>query len=260
MLWFVLTVFVLLAAGLWWFRRQSASAPQAPPVPPQQPSVLAPKPLGNVDTTPDLPVPFGYKMSWLALKTEDSAAVCESVPVENLQPANWRTGSSAAYRGHVFISPAVNGWTFVVSFQLPELMEEEKTDELTPLLASLSDRFGEAQFFGTHRVVGYHAWALFQDGQEVRALAYLGERGEFLADRGDETDGEANLGYDYYDADHLESEDDGESDDLCFPDEDHVMEVAGEWSINPQTLGDLEVPSGVGWIGQYARVPPVEAR
>lgn len=244
--WFLLIAIVALAVVLWSFSRRPTTTLQAP-------SIHAPKPLDNIDTTPDAPMSFGYKMSWLALKTEDSAAVCGSLPVTNIQPANWRTGFVAAYGGHVFISPPVNGWTLVVSHQLPELPEEDRTDELTPLLASLSERFGEAQYFGTHRVVDYHAWALFTNGREVRAFAYLGERGEYLANRGDETDGESELGYDYFnpDAPDAESETYWERDDLCYPDEEHVMEVAGKWSVNPQTLEDLGLPNGTGWIGQY---------
>ena len=101
----------------------------------------------------------------------------------------------------------------------------------------------------------YHAWVLFTNGQEDRAFAYLGERGEYLANRGDQTDGESDLGYDYFDPDDpdAESETYWERDDLCYPEEEHVMEVAGKWSINPQTLEDLGLPKGIGWIGQYSR-------
>lgn len=250
MKWLISLAVVTLAVVFWSLR-------QRPGTTPRQPSFPAPKPLDNIDTTPDAPVSFGRKMSWLAVKTEDSAGVIELLPVTGIQPANWRTGFVAAYGGHVFISPPVNGWTLIVSQQLPELPEENRTDELTPLLASLSDKFRESQYFATHRVVGYHAWALFKKGREVRAFAYLDAKGEYLANRGDQTDGESALGYDYFDPEDPDAQSDTYWDrsDLCYPDEEHVMEVASTWSVNPQTLENSRLAEGTGWIGQYNKSP-----
>ncbi|QDT43744.1 hypothetical protein Pan241w_38480 [Gimesia alba] len=216
--------------------------------------ILAPQPLETlfekIDTTPDSPIGFGYKMSWLAIKSTNANAVLEAIDIENLQPANWETGNVAAYHGHAFVSPPVNGWVLVASNHLPGLGSETEPDHLTQLLSSLSLKFGEVQYFSTHRVVGYHAWGRFANGTETRAFAYLGERGEILADRG-ESDSEAELGYKYFDPDSPDADSDSywEREDLCYPDEEHVMEVAGQWSVNPTTLEDLDLPPSVGWIG-----------
>ncbi|WP_372721399.1 hypothetical protein [Novipirellula sp.] len=211
--------------------------------------------LDNIDPTPDRPINFGYKMSWLAIKASDAETVLESLPVHNVQLANWRTGSIAAYSGHTFVSPMVNNWVFVVSQRLPELGGERDTDDWTSLLSSLSCEHEEVQYFGTHRVVEFHAWARFTNGTETRAFAYLGERGEILVDRGRRSAGEAELGYNYFDPDSADAKPDSywERDDLCYPDEEHVMEIAGKWSINPNLLENRGLSQGVGWVGDLVR-------
>jgi hypothetical protein len=218
---------------------------------------LAPKPLetilNKIDVTPDSPTSFGYKMSWLAIKSSDAEAVLKSLDIQNVQPANWQTGFVAAYNGHVFVSPPVKGWVFVVSPNLPSPDWSNGTGAWNSLLEGLSKKFGEAQYFGTHRIVGYCAWARFINGKETRAFGFSGERGETLADGGEKTAGEIELGYDYLAADSdIKSESYWERDDACWPDEEHVMEVAGKWSVNPMSLEELGLPRGVGWIGNFS--------
>jgi hypothetical protein len=242
----VAPVFILAVPH--WLRRVWPSARRVDP--------LAPKPLDElfdkVDTTPDKPVNFGYKMLWLAIKTADSQAVIDSLDIENVQPANWRTGFIAAYNDHAFISPPVNGWVFVFSLELPE-PGERSAQKWSSLLSQLSRKLGEVQYFGTHRIVGFHAWARFVNGEEVRAFAYLGESGETLANRGEITTSERELAYPYLtrSPDEEESEEDFEYGNC--PDEDHVLEVASKWSINPNALEQLNLAPGVGWIGNLRR-------
>lgn len=222
------------------------------------PDVLLPKPLESIleriDSTPDSPITFGYKMAWLAIKATDAENVLSSLDIRNVQASNWQTGVVAAYNGHAFVSPSVKGWVFVLSQMLPEPSGNSE-DEWSELLCRLSNQFDDVQYFGTHRVVEFHAWARFMNGNEIRAYAYLGERGETLVDRGEKTTGELDLGYNYFVPESQEAESDSywEREDLCYPDEDHVMEVAGKWSIDPNTLEDVGLPHGVGWIGNLVR-------
>jgi hypothetical protein len=83
----------------------------------------------------------------------------------------------------------------------------------------------------------------------------LGESGKTLVDHGSRTPGEIELGYNYFDPDSPDAEFGAywERDDLCYPDEEHVMEVAGKWSVNPNMLEGMELPVGVGWIGNLRR-------
>ena len=216
---------------------------------------IARKPLDNIADTPDTPIAFGYKMCWLAIRTSDTKDVIDALPIDDLQRANWQTGFVAAYEGHTFVSPRVDGWVFVLSQNLPELGPETDPPHWPMLLDLLAARFDDVQYFATHRVVGFHAWARFLNGEEQRAFAYFGERGETLVNRGQQTKGEHELGYRYFDETSAEAESDSywEREDLTFPSEVHVMEVAGKWSINPQTLQDKEYPAGVGWIGAIRR-------
>lgn len=213
----------------------------------------------EVDSTPDLPVAFGFKMSWLAIRTKDFDGVCEAIGISDQQSANWADGIKSAYKRFTFVSPPTAGWVFVVSRWIPEISKPNSTapDRLTPLLQNLSETFGEAQYFGTHRVVDYHAWALAIDGAEIRAFAYLGETGEILADRGNETEAEQDLGFDFaasLSPDDSAAENSAASDLITddgdrFPDESDVMLVAEKWSLNPQTLPLPESHCGVGAIG-----------
>ena len=41
---------------------------------------------------PDEPQPFGFKVSWLALKTSDPAAVLDALELGEVTPANWESG------------------------------------------------------------------------------------------------------------------------------------------------------------------------
>ena len=213
---------------------------------------LGPKPIETlmeqVDATPDRPIPFGYKMSWLAVRSSDSGSVCDALEIDNLQPANWKAGYIAAYNGHSFISPPVNGWVLLVGHELPELGHPPHERRWTSLMASLSKKFGVAQYFATHRVSGLDAWACYQGGHEVRAFAYCDE---VLVNRGEVTAGELELDYDYLDPSFSVevSELERGVPNTFVPDEEHTMEVAGRWSVNPQSLDQLDTQPGVGWIG-----------
>lgn len=204
----------------------------------------------RIDATPDRPMPFGYKMAWLSVASRDSAAVARCLELVNVEQANWRTGIWAAYEGRLFATPPVRGWVLIVCFKLASLGDRNEAS-LISLLQSLSQQFGEAHYFGTHRVVDYHAWARYVNGAEIRAYAYLGERGQTLVDRGAKTPGEIELNYQYFDERLPLAETDGywDREDLTYPSESHVMEVAGKWSLNPTLLDENDSEPSTGWVG-----------
>jgi hypothetical protein len=212
-------------------------------------NLLAPEPLKQIDATPDKPVSFGRKMSWLAVRATDPRDVVRSLRIHKVQPANWRTGFIAAYSGHTFVSPSIDGWVFVLSHSLPSLGHEPDAGKWVSLMNSLSMQHGEAQYFATHRVSGFAAWSCYESGREQRAFAYCDGT---LVDRGPPARGEIELNHQFFDSNSAESRIEGYWDrtDLCLPSEDHVLEVAGKWSINPQSLDAREAPLGCGAIGQ----------
>jgi hypothetical protein len=181
------------------------------------------------------PQPFGYKCAWLAIKGTTIAKVRAALPVIRSKQATWQDGIAAVYefdltRRRVFVSPEVNGWTFVVSpLGLPA--ESVACDLTVRLSAELKTT---AQFFATHRVVELHVWVLATSGKLVRAFGYLGESGAVLFDRGKPTDAERSLGVTK----------------LKTPNEQTVMSIAAAWSIDPTSLADVDGGQGQGLLGE----------
>ena len=209
-------------------------------------------PLGRpveIDPTPDTPVPFGYKMSWLAVRASTSESVAEVAGIPDLQPANWHTGILAAYNGSTFLSPPIAGWVLVVSYHLPD--PGERREEWNRLLLPLAAQFRQVCYFGTHRVVSYTAWARFVDGRLVRALAYLGERGEIFVNEGAPSDEELSLNHQFSSlpVGPLDSED-PEADFPPTPEEDDVLDMAAAWTVSPRDLPDLALAPSRGWVSR----------
>jgi hypothetical protein len=210
-----------------------------PPRAPKSASSAAAAASARVDDAGDVPETFGYKIEWLAIGTTDHQAVADALEPVDVRPCGWSEGVERAYRdrGALFISPAVGGWTLAVGW-----MMQGRLSELLPLLEQLSARFGEAQYFGNHRVSDYYAWAKAEDGRIVRA--FESGNGEISIDHGPRTAEEESLGLRFTGV-----EDD--SNDL-WPGEEHVMLIAGEWSLNPQHLDAYE-SRGQGPLGRRRR-------
>jgi hypothetical protein len=132
--------------------------------------------------------------------------------------STWDAGIDAAYNDRIFLSPPVNGWVLVVSTSF-----FEPTEATLDRLRALSTRFGEAQFFCTHRVPEAHAWALARGGEIARAFYHIGEAGETIWNTGSPTVPENGI-------------------DFSFPTEEDVMGVAGSWSVDPTTLSEADEP------------------
>jgi len=187
---------------------------------------------------PDKPVPFGYKVAWLAIRSEKPREVAEALGLVKIQDSAWSEGLQAAGRGDVFVSPPVQGWVLVVSSSLPDAGDGKSTDKCTPLLSRLGKRFPDVQYFATHRVVEYHAWARLKNGVVVRQFAYLGERGEVSWDNGSQTPEEVQLGFKF------------DAEKGFYPDEEDVLHLAEAWSINPMKLDALGLAASLGLAGR----------
>jgi hypothetical protein len=176
----------------------------------------------------DVPIPFGYKNSWLAIATMNQPAVIKALGLRGVRQCTWREGISHTYgeNAMVFVPPAVAGWIFVVGGSLlPEAGDPDSNKpKLIPYLEGMSKTLGRVQYFATHRVVEYHAWVLAENGIVRRAFGYLGESGEVLLKIGNPTQEEVAAGW---------------ADDSDFPTEETVMNIAGKWSLNPQDFDSL---------------------
>lgn len=193
------------------------------------------------DTTPDFPCPFGYKNAWYAIENETPETVVEKLNLNIVAESNWQDGIDRTYYSDdVFVSPQVNGFVLVVGLiGMTRNIEHEDVE-------SHARQFAQLQYFGTHRVVEYHAWAKFADGKPIRAYAYLGESGEVQWDEGAITPEELELGFDKFVKVHEEF-----SDDTVFPSEEDVLEIAKAWGVDP-LFGDGNYEKSTGYICGFA--------
>lgn len=201
----------------------------------------------------DFPVPFGYKVAWLALRTPDTQAVVDALGLLWARPSNWGEGVAQAYQSEVFVTPPLSPWTLAVGFSL--FPPDGPAPFVKPLLERLSRQFGEGQYFCTHRVVEAHVWARGVRGQLVRGYGWIGERGETLWDEGEQTPEERNLGFRFFDERSADaaSGDYWARKDLSFPDEGAVMRLAALWSIDPTTLDQQFHEPGLGVLGTFPK-------
>ncbi len=193
----------------------------------------------DIDVTPDMPQPFGFKTSWLCIKSNSPEEVISKLRLMNAVPANWENGLGGAENGSFFVSPAVHGWVIVVGFPTFGWSEEEY--EL-PALLDIAQHFSEVQAFASHRVVDLCAWAKFRDGKTVRAYYWLGEAGEVLVNEGECTPEEQQLGFDNFVS---SADDDWEEKEL--PDEMSVCEIAAAWGVDPM-FSEGEYEAGTGYL------------
>ena len=191
---------------------------------------------GTDDPSPsdgqDLPVSFGYKTTWIAVRSEDPGSVARALGLKNVKAASWANGVERADRQQgVFVSPPVDGWVLALG-KLPDADGEA----FETFLADLSARLGQVFFFATHRVVEYHAWAIADAGRITRAFSFIGDQGEFPVNTGEPLPEESELGI-------------GEADLEAAPDEDHVLSIAAAWTIDPLNLEQHENAVGPGLFG-----------
>jgi hypothetical protein len=196
------------------------------------------------------PAGFGYKIAWLAIRTEDTGAAAAALGVTGARAVSWDEGVDAAYRARqgpqaaIFLTPAVDGWTLAVLGR-GDPFEDDGAGGGALGLASLSRSFGETQKFATHRVVEYHEWQRWISGSPARHYCWIGESGRIRFDDGEPARAEGNL---------LRAADpDGDSRDARdLADEDTVVAVAAEWSVDPTTLQEREGPPSSGLLGFIA--------
>lgn len=215
------------------------SCPLSDPLSPTKPGTSYGRQRHGPATNGGTPQTFGYKFRWIVIDTTDASAVVSALGLKDVRPATWDIDPY----GHegVFVSPSVLGWTYVLG-----LYVEPHFPRFLPLLGGLSQRFGEVQYFATHRVVELHAWARAIGGRFVRGYCWVGERGEIVMDVGGLTPEEEELGFSRFINSHTAS---GDWEGVDFPHEEDVMRIAGKWSINPQEL-DAYDSEGPGFLGR----------
>lgn len=209
------------------------------------------------DTRPDRPKPFGYGMAWLAVRARDPKVVLEALGIASAAPCNWDSGIGTVYdqalgEGHVFISPPVNGWIFVVGLSLPYPAGGGFVDKFTPTMIGLGARFAEVQYYFSYPLIDFFAWARLIDGRLVRAFA-VGDEGVVM-NKGRTTQEERGLGLKLFELRGVKGrKGDAGGELILHPTEEHVMRLAQRWSLDPTRL-DTSAGSGAG-LGFIALAP-----
>ncbi len=189
------------------------------------------------NTKPDRPCPFGYRMAWFAVRTRDTRGVVEALGLTQMQSSNWRSGIGSVYddkigETHIFVSPPVNGWTFVVGLPLPHPVGAGFVDKFTPLFEGLGSRFVEVQYYLAYPLIDFFAWARIIDGKLLRAFA-IGDEGIVL-NIGKTTKDERSLGLKLFELRGVKGrKGDAGGAIILHPTEAHVMRLAGRWGIDP---------------------------
>ena len=214
--------------------------------------------LPKVDVTPDRPQAFGYKMGWLAVRSEDVDAVCASLQRADdrfagrkFRACNWSSGMgriTANFRNpEVFVTPALAGWVLLVNWH-PRSESDALLEEVRGVLESLSREHGRAALFDNHRVVSLACWALADDGvlrryfAEADATTYV-DFGQRLPEEPADMLTSEQL--------HALPDDERDDDDLYdrLPDESTVVDLARQLTIDPTTIDALACTE----LGRIAR-------
>lgn len=204
------------------------------------------------EISPDHPKSFGYRMAWLAVRTRDTGAVAEALGVSEVTQANWSSGLGTVYdnllgQSHIYITPPVNGWTFVVGLPLPHPVSRGFVDKCTPFLVGLGAKFVEVQYFYSYPPIDVFAWARVLDGRLVRAFA-INDEGVIWS-KGRPTKDERALGLRLFELRGVRGrKGDAGGELLLHPTEDHVMRLAHGWSMNPIELDKTEAAPSLGLI------------
>ncbi len=210
--------------------------------------------LPPIQITPDSPVAFGYKTSWLAVRGFDTTEVAQILAHADKRyrkttfvPCNWQSGiariRASFLNPEVFISAPIQGWVFVVNWQPLDETKPDLNEVLEPLSAK-----GRAGFFATHRVSSYVSWALAKEGEVFRHFSDAD--GQTFANFGaisafdpadmltsvelNETEVPPDQEDEYYDR---------------VPDESALIEVAKKFSIDPTELDSIKTAT-LGLIGR----------
>ncbi|MGF1651452.1 MAG: hypothetical protein ACFCUN_13495 [Hyphomicrobiaceae bacterium] len=210
------------------------------------------------DGAPDTPVGFGHDMTWIAVRARSPDRVAAALGLDDLTKCNWSSGVASVYDRRlenqvVFISPAVDGWVFIVARALPLPASQGLEDRVSPLLDRLGTYFVDCQYFAVHPGVDTFAWVRRVNGVTARAFAVSDS--ERIWDHGRTGQEEKALGLQHFEMRGVaERKGDVGGPIMLTPTVEHVLKIAARWSFDPTRLGALQrLPPAAGYV---APVPP----
>lgn len=211
----------------------------------------------EVKACADQPCAFGYQMAWIAVRTRDTAGLIDALHLNKTRLVGWSQGMAAVYDERtglrrVFVTPPVDGWSFVIGLSLPHPMGTGFDDRCHALLAELSEEFGDVQYYASYPALEYFGWVMMKAGTLRRGFA-VGPEG-VIWNRGRVTPEERALGSSLF---QLRVVDDGIGaavavDGRAIGERD-VLTIARQWSVDPTSIeGRDDLYAGLGYAG---RVP-----
>jgi len=191
---------------------------------------------------PDRARPFAAGRCWAMVRADDPEQVVQALRLRTVLPANWRAGLDEVVEQGVFVTPPVDGWVYAVGRDLATRTADPAAIE--PLLAALSDRFGEAFWFVTDDERDVYGWARGARGQLTRGYVFAEEHGHIFW-HGDVTEHEHALGC------FVDDPRDRSDDEIkWWPDHAVVCGIAAGWARNPANLDATGQPAGAGFVGR----------
>ena len=180
---------------------------------------------------------------WVAIKTENPAAVQSALGLHNPKPCSWQKGLAGEEK--LFIAPPINGWVLVFGTDLPDPSDD--VDACFHFVTGLSRQLGQVQLFSASRVLYHHAWIRAEGGRVIRAYAWASHT---LWKQGMRTAAERELGVACFDY--------GESSEPCswnIPDAiisnvEKVPLLAARWSLDPATIDERFLGHERGLAGE----------
>ena len=194
---------------------------------------------------------FGYKTAWLAFRGLTQQQVTAALQLSDPKTQGWHDAIASSYAeggSLVAVTPPVpgRGGDWVLATSVAILLQE-------PDITALSKQTGtEVQYFLSDRISETHGWERADGGHLLRAFEWTGDSGELLKWTGRPDRLELALGLpDIAGATQATA-------DAVFDadiDEETVLTLAGQWSVNPQTLDGAPSPGNPlvgrlpGWAG-----------
>ncbi len=189
--------------------------------------------------------PAPTPIRWLAVRTEDTAAVQAALGVHHARVCRWSEAVRSSFEPRLFIAPPVEGWVLVLGCDLPDPSRD--VDRCFHFLRRLSASLGDVQFFSVNRLLSHHAWVWMVEGYVRRAYAWGGAT---LWQEGPVTEAERALGLRCLEYGQDAREWGFERHTLLAVNTQKVPQLSARWSLDPARLDPRLLRAQAGIVGR----------
>jgi hypothetical protein len=184
-------------------------------------------------------IPFGYKNSWFVFKNPDFNAIQKRLKneLDYISTLDFEKGLKEGWGGYFALLRPINQFTILISSNGGNFLEIAK---------EISKELGIIEYYMTHRSSNLIALTRFEFGITKREFVVSGDSG-VITNEGTPTEIEIKIA----ERERMLSIKEANKDDVEFykkqellsflGDEEHLMEIAENWSINPSKLNDYKV-------------------